>query len=68
MDNCIFHDNSCMVNIQNFWKGLQMLYLKLINTVLHIRAYLITQLVKNPPAMWEIWVQFLGQEDELEKG
>ena len=22
---------------------------------------------KNPPAMWEIWVQSLGQEDPLEK-
>ena len=26
------------------------------------------QLVKNPPAMWEIWVQSLGQEHPLEKG
>ena len=26
------------------------------------------QLVKNPPAMWETWVQYLGREDPLEKG
>ena len=26
------------------------------------------QLVKNPPAMQETWVQPLGQEDPLEKG
>ena len=26
------------------------------------------QTVKNLPAMQEIWVQFLGQEDSLEKG
>ena len=26
------------------------------------------QLVKNPPAMWETWVQSLGWEDLLEKG
>ena len=26
------------------------------------------QLVKNPPAMWETWVQSLGWEDPLEKG
>ena len=26
------------------------------------------QLVKNPPAMRETWVQFLGWEDPLEKG
>ena len=25
-------------------------------------------MVKNPPAMWETWVQFLGQKDPLEKG
>ena len=25
-------------------------------------------LVKNPPAMWETWVQSLGWEDPLEKG
>ena len=29
---------------------------------------LITQLVKNPPTMQETPVQFLGQEDLLEKG
>ena len=29
---------------------------------------LITQLVKNPPAMQETPVQFLSQEDLLEKG
>ena len=26
------------------------------------------QLVKNPPTMWETWVQSLGWEDPLEKG
>ena len=25
-------------------------------------------MVKNPPAMWETWVQFLGWEDPLEEG
>ena len=34
----------------------------------YIRASLIAQLVKNPPAMQETPVQFLGQEDLLEKG
>ena len=29
---------------------------------------LVAQLVKNQPAMWEIWVQSLGWEDPLEKG
>ena len=31
-------------------------------------ASLVTQLVKNPPAMHETWVQSLGWEDHLEKG
>ena len=26
------------------------------------------QQVKNPPAMWETWVQSLGWEDSLEEG
>ena len=30
-------------------------------------ASLIAQLVKNLPAMQETWIQFLGQEDPLEK-
>ena len=31
-------------------------------------ASLVTQAVKIPPAMWEIWVQSLDWEDPLEKG
>ena len=31
-------------------------------------ASLVTQLVKNPPAMQETLIQFLGREDPLEKG
>ena len=31
-------------------------------------AQLVAQLVKNPPVMWETWVQSLGWEDSLEKG
>ena len=28
-------------------------------------ASLVAQLAKNPPAMWEIFIQFLGWEDSL---
>ena len=35
---------------------------------LSLWASLIAQLVKNSPAMQETLVQFLGQEDPLEKG
>ena len=31
-------------------------------------AFLVAQLVKNPPAMWETWVQSLSWEDPMEKG
>ena len=30
-------------------------------------AFLVAQMVKRLPAMWETWVQFLGWEDPLEK-
>ena len=33
-----------------------------------LQASLIAQLVKNPPAMQEILVRFLGREDPLENG
>ena len=33
-----------------------------------IYASLVAQLVKNPPALWEILVQALGWEDPLEEG
>ena len=35
---------------------------------LHSQAPLVTQLVKNPPAVWVTWVRSLGWEDPLEKG
>jgi len=39
----------------------------LILMPLIITGFLVTQLVKNLPAMQEIWVQSLGEEDPLEK-
>ena len=39
-------------------------FLHFLNTV----TYLLAQMVKNLPAMQEIQVQSLGQEDPLEKG
>ena len=40
------------------WKGL----------VRGIRASLVAQTVKNPPAMQETWFRSLGREDPLENG
>ena len=31
-------------------------------------ASLVAQMVKNPPAVWETWVQSLGWEEPLEEG
>ena len=31
-------------------------------------ASLLAQMVKNPPAMWETWLQSLGWEESLEEG
>ena len=39
-----------------------------VSISVYIRAFLVAQLVKNPPAMRETWVQSLGWEDPLEKG
>ena len=47
-------DNGPAVSDWDIWEGSQ--------------VSLIAQLVKNPPAMQETPVQFLGQEDLLEKG
>ena len=34
---------------------------------LHTEEFLVAQLVKNLPAMWETWVRSLGWGDPLEK-
>ena len=39
----------------------------LFRFTLCFEASLVAQLVKNPPAVQETWVQFLGWEDPLEK-
>ena len=37
------------------------------HTIQCIWASLVAQMAKNLPAIWETWVQSLGQEDPLEK-
>ena len=44
-----------------------------LDVFVELACFLMTQptcgsVVKNPPAMQETWVQFLGWEDPLEKG
>jgi len=52
------------------WK---LLFISLDSLCLYLRSpgvqvSLVAQLVKNLPAVWEIWVWSLGWEDPLEKG
>ena len=39
-----------------------------IHTYNRVTLLYTAQMVKNPPAMQETWVQFLGWEDPLQKG
>ena len=60
-----------LIILLNSWK--QRLSHKTINYIffmigLILKASLVAQLVKNPPAKRETWVWFLGWEDPLEKG
>ena len=61
----------CMIKPHNssfFWALECQAQLTSIISFLHYGASLIAQLVKNLPAMREIWVWSLGCEDPLEKG
>ena len=40
----------------------------IICLVVLFRAFLVAQMIKNPPAMQETWVQSLDWEDPLEEG
>ena len=47
---------------------IQFLVVDRISKYLNYDSSLVTQMVKNPPAMQETWIQSLSQEDSLEKG
>ena len=49
------------------WTTREIPYLLFLISCWVLRASLVAQSVKNLPAMQETWVQFLGQEDPLEK-
>ena len=44
------------------------MFIKCTTCIIRLGASLVAQMVKNPPAMWETWVQFLSLEDPLEEG
>ena len=64
MEICHFNFLSFYYLIKNFIKLIPISS----RTFRHGDVDLIAQLVKNLPAVQEILVQFLGQEDPLEKG
>ena len=39
-----------------------------LDTTEQLWAFLVAQLVKHPPAVWEPWIRALGWEDLLEEG
>ena len=50
----------------DFWRNLPVLHeIKIMHV---LRASLVVQLVKNPPAVLKTWLRSLGWEDPLEKG
>ena len=59
-------ENKLIVIKEKTWQGCKLEFGINIYTLLYIRASLIAQLVKNPSAMKETPIWFLGQEDPLE--
>ena len=47
---------------------LSLRWLYRLTDLIHIKCFLVAQLVKNPPAMLETPVRFSGPENLLEKG
>ena len=58
----------CSVSLEE--KYIYILYiLRVVYIYIHFSIlFLVVQLVRNPPTMWETWVGFLGWDDPLEKG
>ena len=61
----------------NYWAIREVLLIPFKNIILTLvlmfldakyGASLVAQTVKNLPAIWDTWVQSLGQEDPLEEG
>ena len=59
----VFQDNKNYGVILLYWTNIY----ELTCNFIVFRASLVAQMVKHLPAMWETWVQSLGQEAPLEK-
>ena len=64
---CMLRGRKTMTNLDNLLKSRDMTLLIKVHLI-KARASLVSQLVKNLPAIQETLVQFLGWEDLLEKG
>ena len=67
--NCLWSKQNCSWCWKSLIKGTALNFSYRFNVLqLYIRASLVAQSVKNPPAMKETLVQFLSQEDSFEEG
>ena len=67
---CLLLGRKAMTNLDSVLKSRDITSLTKVHIVkgmIFLSSHL-AQLVKNPPAMRETWVRFLGWEDPLEKG
>ena len=53
---------------QNLTLLLYVLFIDFHRHMGYVWALLVAQMVKNPPARWEMWARSLGWENPLEKG
>ena len=60
-----FHNLKLSSAFLNIWNGI---IINIWPLTIFLVTFLVAQLVKNPPVMWENWVQSLGWEDPPEKG
>ena len=67
-DSSVGKESTCKAEDPNLTPGWGRSLEKGQATTLVFWASLVAQLVKNPPAMQEAWVQSMGWEDPLEKG
>ena len=67
-DSSVGKESTCNVGDPGLIPGLGRSTGKGIGPLQYFWASLVTQLVKNPPAMQETWFRSLGWEDPLQKG
>ena len=67
-DSSVGKECTCKAGDRSLIPGLEKPSGEELGYPLQYWASVVTQLVKNPPAMFKTWVPSLGWEDSLEKG